>query len=117
MAFEITDEVIRQVEALAANGLSEEQIGSVIGVSRSTIQRKTKENESFESAIKRGRHKGVAKVANALFQKAINGDNVAMIFFLKNRDSGNWKDRVEQKIETTETVSKIEIQVIDSNQD
>jgi SOS response regulatory protein OraA/RecX len=117
MAFEITDEVIRQVEALAAQGLSEEQIGSVIGCSRETIRRRKNDNEAFEASIKRGKHKGVAKVTNALFQKAVKGDNVAMIFFLKNRDPDNWRDRVENVVTANHTVNKIEIEVIGGDAD
>jgi len=115
MAFEITDEVIRQVEALAAQGLSEEQIGSVIGCSRETIRRRKNDNEAFEASIKRGKHKGVAKVTNALFQKAVKGDNVAMIFFLKNRDPENWRDKVEQRIDIEHAINKVEIMVLNDN--
>jgi len=115
MTFKITDEVIKQVEALAAQGLSEEQIGSVIGVSRTTIHRHKKSNETFETAIKSGKHKGVAKVTNALFQKAVKGDNVAMIFFLKNRDPENWRDKVEQRIDIEHAINKVEIMVLNDN--
>ena len=97
--FEITDKIIKQVETLAAQGLSQEQIGSVIGCSKATIERTNNRNEGFEAAIKRGRQKGIAKVTNALFKKAMDGDNIAMIFYLKNRDRDNWKDK--QSIEHT----------------
>lgn len=93
--FEITKKIIKQVEKLAAQGLSQEQIGSVIGCSPDTIGRKKKENKDFADAIKRGQQKGVANVTNALYKKAMDGDNVAMIFYLKNRDRENWKDKID----------------------
>ena len=97
-AFKITDKIIKQVEQLAAQGLSEEQIGSVIGCSRSTILRRKKDVEAFDAAIKNGKAKGIAKVSNALFQKANSGDNTAMIFFLKCRGGEVWRDNPNVKI-------------------
>lgn len=97
MTFKIDDKVLKQVESLAAQGLTEEQIGSVIGCSRETIRRRKRDNAAFEAAIKNGKAKGVATVTNALFQKAKSGDNVAMIFFLKNRDRENWGEQDQQQ--------------------
>lgn len=90
---EITEEVIKKTEALAAQGLSQEQIAGVLGFSPDTLIRRKKDNAEFAAAIKRGKEKGIATVTNALFQKAKGGDNVSMIFYLKNRDRDNWKDR------------------------
>jgi transcriptional regulator with XRE-family HTH domain len=97
MTFKIDDDVLRKVETLAAQGLSEEQIGSVIGCSRETIRRRKNDNAAFEAAIKNGKAKGIATVTNALFQKAKNGDNTAMIFFLKNRDRANWGENEQEQ--------------------
>ena len=36
-------------------------------------------------------------VEDAIYNKAIEGDTTAMIFWLKNRDPIRWKDRVEPK--------------------
>ena len=73
------------VEQYASEGLTEEQVAECFGVSRATIQRRKAEDEAFEAAYKRGRYSGVQKVANALFQSAINGNTTAQIFFLKSR--------------------------------
>ena len=68
--FEITKEVIEEVEALAAQGLSQEQIGSVIGCSMVTVGRRKKDNEEFEAAIKRGQQKGSYLAAHFIFDLA-----------------------------------------------
>jgi len=117
--FQITEEIIKQVEELAAQGLSQEQIGSVIGCSPDTICRKKKEYKNFAEAIKRGQHKGIANVTNALFQKAVAGDNAAMIFYLKNRDRENWKDKIDNTHSgpdggPIETITKVERVIVDS---
>lgn len=101
---QVTPEMIKQAEALAAQGLTMEQIASVLGMGCSTLYEKQNNIPELSEAIKRGRHKGVASITNALFNKAKNGDNTAMIFYLKNRDPENWRDRVEQ-------VNKQEIEI------
>jgi predicted transcriptional regulator len=78
------------VEQYASEGLSEYQIAESFGVSRATIQRNKAEDEAFAAAYKRGQASGVQRVANALFQQAMNGNTTAQIFFLKAR--AGWKE-------------------------
>lgn len=73
----------KRVEQLAARGLSNEQIAVSIGVSPSTLYSKKKENIELEEAIARGRAAGIEEVSNTLFQKAVEGDNTCIIFYLK----------------------------------
>ena len=98
MAFHITQEVIEEVERLAARGLSQEQIGDAIGCSRDTVCQRKKDNPAFQAALKRGRASGLADVANALFEKAMTGDNTAMIYYLKCRGGEMFRDNPNVKI-------------------
>jgi len=92
--FEVTPEVCEQVENLAAQGLTVDQIALVLGVSHWTIYERQNEFPEFSDAIKRGRGKGIANVTNALYEKAtVDKDNTAMIFYLKNR--AGWVDKQE----------------------
>ena len=91
--FEITPEVCEKVENLSAQGLTVDQIALVLGVSHWTIYERQNEFPEFSDALKRGRGKGVANVTNALYTKAVDGDNTAMIFYLKNR--AGWVDKQE----------------------
>ena len=86
---------LEKVERLAAQGLGTTQIARALGVSWSTIDRNRKRSANFEDAIKRGEAKGLAEVTNALFSSAQDGNVTAQIFYLKNRDTTNWMDRVE----------------------
>ena len=96
--FEITDEVLLNVENLMTKGLTKEQAAGMLGVSVSTFMLHRSENSEFSEAIKRGQSRGIDAVTNALFEKAtIDRDNTAMIFFLKNR--AGWVDK--QEVATT----------------
>ena len=91
-AFEITKEVLKKVETLAAQGLTLRETALALGISYQTLNEKSKEYSDFSEAIDAGRAKGVAQVANALFQKAIGGDVTAQKHYLNNRGDG-WSER------------------------
>ena len=87
-----------KIEALAAQGLTMEQIAYSLGMGESTLYEWKKNKPEVSEAIKRGRAKGVATVTNALFQSAKGGNTTAQIFYLKNRDPSEWKDRKEHEL-------------------
>ena len=93
--YEVTPELISKVEALAATGLTIEQICSVIGWSHDTLYRKKKMHSELSDALKRGQHRGIATITNALFQNAKKGNLGAQIFYLKNR--AGWRDKSEHE--------------------
>tara|TARA_R100000458_G_C8248037_1_gene225513 strand:- start:607 stop:1095 length:489 start_codon:yes stop_codon:yes gene_type:complete len=86
---------IDKVEQLAAQGLGPTQIARALGVSWDTYNKNKKRSSELSDAIKRGEAKGLAEVTNALFSSAQGGNVTAQIFYLKNRDTTNWMDRVE----------------------
>lgn len=81
---------LQQVEKLAASGLTQQQIADSLGISVTTIESRLRESEEFKDAIKKGKAKGVAVIANQLFEKAKSGDTTSMIFFLKAQ--AGWKE-------------------------
>ena len=88
-------ETLNKIVELGSQGLTSGQIARCLGVSWSTIDRRRKEFEEIDEAIKKGEALGVSRVANALYESAIIDKNVtAQIFYLKNR-SENWSDRQE----------------------
>ena len=107
-ALEVTPETLKQVEKLAAQGLTKEQIARTLGVCYDTLNERQKEYPEFADAIKNGQSKGLAKITNKLFQKASEGDNTAMIFYLKNRDPNNWEDVHKRKIDAVVSSRKAE---------
>lgn len=93
--FEITEEVIKQAEFHASRGLTLEQIARSLGIAYYTLHKKTQKFGELDDAIKRGQAKGIATIANALFNAAKNGNITAQIFYLKCR--AHWR---EVEIET-----------------
>jgi len=85
-----------EVERLAGLGLSDTQIGTMLGITQPTVSKYKKECEEFHNALKTGRTIAVEMVATALLNKAVLGEDVAaQIFFLKNRAPEQWLDRKE----------------------
>lgn len=71
------------------NGLTDEQIAHNMGISMYTLSRWKGKYKQIGQALKTGREVTNFIVENKLFQKAIEGNTTAMIFWLKN----NWRDK------------------------
>ena len=84
---------LAKVEALASRLLTKEQIAISLGISVDTLYSRQRESQDFQDAIKRGREKGVATVANKLVESAIEGNTTAQIFILKTHGGQDWKDK------------------------
>ena len=94
--FEITPEILQEVEEMAGRGLTVSQIASCLGISPATIYNKQAQYLEFLEAIKKGKAVGLSKVTNALFENAtVEKDNVAIIYYLNNRDKENWSNKNE----------------------
>ena len=94
--FEVTPEVLKEVEEMAGRGLTISQMASCLGVSPATIYNKQSEYLEFLETIKKGQAIGLQKVTNALFENAtVERDNVAIIYYLNNRDKENWSNKSE----------------------
>jgi len=82
-----TEALRRQVKALAAYGVPQDEIGRVIGISKPTLER------HYREELDRGEVEANAKVAESLFRKA-TGDGAqavtAAICWLKTR--ARWRE-------------------------
>ena len=93
--FVVTKDMCERAEAYASQGLTSEQIALALGIGQSTLYDKQNEFKEFAEAIKRGKGRGIQRVTNKLYEKALEGDNTAMIFYLKNR--AGWQDKIEKE--------------------
>lgn len=83
-----------KVFRLARRGLSQTMIAKALGVARSTFQEYLKTQPSVRAAYENGRANDVQDVVDALKESATKKNNViAQIFYLKNKDPDNWKDK------------------------
>ena len=77
------------VELHAAMGTPLDEISKIVEVNLKTLSRHFKKETSL------GRSKATARVAARLYQKAIDGDNTCMIFWLKTRAGWRETERLE----------------------
>ena len=75
---------------MASNGLTV--------ISKSTLYAKQGDYKEFMDAIKKGRAEGIHKVSNALFEKATQGNVIAMIYYLKVRDRESWGENQPESL-------------------
>jgi len=77
----------RQVEAMAAYGVPEQNIARVVGIDAKTLRK------HYREELDTGQTKATAKVAESLFRKATSDGHqsvTAAIFWLKTR--GGWRE-------------------------
>lgn len=84
---------LAQIEALAGRGLTQAEICDALGICRSTLSRRKRDNDEVAAAIKKGRAKAHIVVANALFEAAKAGQSWAVIWYEKTR-CGLTEDRI-----------------------
>lgn len=105
----ITPDMIEKAEKLAARGLNMEQIAYSIGIGTSTLYDKARYHLELSEAIKRGKSKGIATIANSLFENAKAGNTTAQIFFLKCQ--AKWKE--EEAVVSDDSIDKAKAEVME----
>ena len=101
---------LAKVEELASRLLTKEQIAISLGISNATLYNRQLEDVEFLEAIRRGRQKGVAAVAEKLVNSAIDGNTTAQIFVLKTHGGPDWKDKQDVNLSGEVTVKAKSLQ-------
>lgn len=94
-----------QVRVLAAQGLTIAQIGASLGMSTRWAYQRKAQDADFAEAYEEGLAHGVQEVTNKLFEKAKNGDNSCIFFYLKNR--AGWSDNNKVQVEQNVNIKSI----------
>ena len=84
-----------EIEGWCRDGLIDEEIAKRLGIGYSTLKNYKTEHQDFLDAIKNGKAIVDYSVEKALLTKALGGDTIACIFWLKNRKPKEWKDKQE----------------------
>jgi hypothetical protein len=118
------DEYIDQAQKLSLLGATDIELADFFGINVSTLNRWKITYPEFCAAIKDAKAVADAKVVRSLFQRAtgfehdavkvgfdksgnaqyapyrefIVPDTAACIFWLKNRDKENWRDKIDQEL-------------------
>jgi len=110
---------LKSLFRMAAAGLTDSQMAQVIGISRASLS-EYKKDPAFHEVLKKGKAISDARVVRSLFERATGyeheaeeikvigadvvrvptikhypPDPTAIIFWLKNRDPENWRDKHE----------------------
>jgi len=111
---------LKKVQLLAEKGFTEEEIAEFFGICRDTFAEYKKKHPKFSDTIKTGKKISDDKVERSLFERACGyehpeekifcndgeivrattikkypPDPVSMIFWLKNRKPGEWREKQE----------------------
>lgn len=95
----INEEGCSLIEGWARQGLKDNQIYKLIGVSDFTFYAWLRKYPQISHALKKGRSFANVRMENALYKTGIEGNVVAQIFWLKKRDPERWGDEVSQNQE------------------
>lgn len=87
------------LEGWARDGLTNEQIAHNIGIVESTFYEWQKTKSEFSEALKKGREIVDYQVENALLDKALKGNVIAQIYWLKNRRPDKWREQPKEKVD------------------
>lgn len=100
--WQVTPEVIKEIEVLAGRGLTQEEMYCYFGTSRHTwYDRMNKYPEMYE-AIKRGKAKTKSFVVGKLFEQCKKGNVSAIIFYLKTQH--RWSEHSAPVKEEDDTI-------------
>jgi hypothetical protein len=124
---------MEEVRKLGALGLTDEKIGEWFGLTERTINR-YKKDPVFLSALKKGKMEADAQVKRSLFERAKGYNHpavyfstyegevtqvpyikhyppseLACIFWLKNREPDQWKDRHEHDVDASTKSALLEL--------
>ncbi len=90
------------VEGMYLMGATDFDVAEELGVTTRTIKNWRVKYEDFAEVSKITKQAADDIVERSLYQKACDGDNTAMIFWLKNRQPQKWRDvhKVEGKVVT-----------------
>ena len=126
---------LQKIEQMAREGLTDVMIGSILGLSEVTINA-WKANPEFALALKKGKDDADKQVIKSLYQRATGYDHedtyfsnyqgqvtatpytkhyppdvVAQIFWLKNRQSADWRDR-QDITSNGETITAVNVTIV-----
>ena len=93
-----SDEHAATVESLTSFGVPNKDIAKYIGVGEQTL------TKYYGDILNKAGVQKNLEVANTLYQKALTGDNQAMIFWLKTR--AGWQEKTQIEVTTSISITQ-----------
>ncbi len=112
--FNVTPEILKEIEQLSGRGLTKDQIAGYYGFSRSTLRNYENNNPELAMAFDKGKSKGISHVAGRLMHQINEGSTQATIFYLKTQ--AGWKSTEESEDDQENKTNNLTINVNDPNE-
>ena len=106
-AFEVTEEVLKQVEECGALGMSMDQTSWALGVNPSTLYKYRSKSGALNESLMRGRARGIRNMTGCLKDQAESGNTHATMFYLKNRAPDEWANDLQNVAKIQVNLSRI----------
>lgn len=100
-------EQVPQILEMAAAGLTDLEIAESIGISRTTLWRWKQIHPELCNALKDSKDLADSRVVHSLYAKALSGDTTACIFWLKNRNQKEWRDKIDHELSGEVAVKRV----------
>lgn len=112
--FKVTPEVLKEVEVMSGNGLTQIQIAAYYGLTYQTLHNAKIRNKKLDTAIKKGKSKTILFVTSKLMEKIKKGKMSAIIFYLKTQAGWNEKSTLELKDKIKSKKSNYKLESMDA---
>lgn len=99
--------LLDDVRERALKGETDEEISAGINVSRSTLALWKARHPEFSDALRAWKGEADDAVELSLYNKALNGDTTAAIFWLKNRRKDDWRDKHDVELSASGDLAAI----------
>ena len=106
-AFQVTEEVIKEVEECGALGMTMDQTAWSMGVNPSTLYIYKAQMGALSDAISRGRARGIRSMTGNLRDQAADGSTHATMFYLKNQAADQWANDLQNVAKIQVNLSRI----------
>ena len=106
-AFEVTEEVIKEVEECGALGMTMDQTAWSMGINPSTLYKYKAQMGALNDAISRGRARGIRNVTTNLREQISDGNAQSTMFYLKNQSPTEWANDLQNVAKIQVNLSRI----------
>ena len=106
-AFEVTQQVLDEVEECGALGMTMDQTAWSMGVNPSTLYKYKAKMGALNEAISRGRARGIRSMTGNLKDQAEAGNTHATMFYLKNQSPTEWANDLQNVAKIQVNLSRI----------
>ncbi|MCP3709738.1 DNA-packaging protein [Paraburkholderia sp. CNPSo 3274] len=105
------EEFIELARNYSLLGATQEEIGPLLGVTGRTIKNWKRDHPAFAAALNEGSKHANARVVGALFNRCIQGDVTAIIWWSKNKMG--WRDKADINANLSGKIETVTRRIID----